>query len=52
MWMRLPVGRPRPSSAVGMSSGDGHEDASELGLDTMVDVLSQLKNAPDTKQPS
>jgi hypothetical protein len=35
------------SLGVGMSSGEGHKDARELGLGTTVDVLSQLDDVPD-----
>jgi hypothetical protein len=35
--------------AAGMNSGGaGHDDHLNLGLDTIADILSQLKDAPDT----
>jgi hypothetical protein len=50
-----PVGldsRVGPSSAAGMSSGAGHDDVPQFGLDTTTDILSQLEDALDTMQPS
>jgi hypothetical protein len=41
-----------PSSTARTSSGGGHNDVSEHGLDTMADILEQLENAPDPTQPS
>jgi hypothetical protein len=35
-----------------MSSGAGHDDVPQFGLDTTADILSQLEDAPDTTQPS
>jgi hypothetical protein len=40
-----------PSSAARTSSGVGHDNESELSLDTMVDILSQLEDALDPTQP-
>jgi hypothetical protein len=41
-----------PSSIAGTSFGAGHEDISELRLDTTTDILSQLEDAPNVMQPS
>jgi hypothetical protein len=40
-----------PSSAARTSSGVGHDNESELSLDTTVDILSQLEDAIDPTQP-
>jgi hypothetical protein len=54
--MATPVGLnygARSSYADEMSSGGaGHDDSPDLGLNTTMDILSQLEDAPDTTQPS
>jgi hypothetical protein len=40
-----------PSLGIGSSSSAGDEDAPKVGLDTTVDLLSQLDHAPNVTQP-